>query len=992
MRKAVGFLALSFLLSFTSAFAAFQGPANFQGKYEASQDAIQLNWQNVENYSQQTLTKVSSPSGGSRVLKDQPNPATGQQTFSDTNQGQEFARGAYQYQLSTTKGGEIQTSDLSVPIMPEDSNIVIVKTTTGGPPAVEGYILTCLGSTTSTISLAWSGNVSGTHTLNLYRSTSASGVLGGSRTLVAPPPTLTTGSGSYTDATGLAENTNYWYRLEWGGSGTTQQCRTAAESPPPTPAGADVPSFLNVWALSPSSLYVNWKDNSVVAHTFDLQRVKLTPAPPVFPYTDATGKKGVETVSDTAIKLYWKNLTNTQTLKGPYYHLVERSTSSTPFADPDNDGDLDEHDPSFTKIPWAFTDDVDVASTRTIYEQTSTGLTEGTNYYYRMKGCSFVRADVTREQPPPGPQNDVPEDICGAYQSGGVVYLATTTLPASPQGVEFTNVTTSSLALRWKDYSQRESGFALAVFPAPGAGNCTTGQCTAPVNAAMPPAGQTYSFTAPFTVTGLQPGTSYAVAIRAFRDGTWGRAFSPGVSPSNSTTTDSYVMVASPDGGTIGGDCTSGQTCYFSYGHSVTLTASASGEYEFTQWTGGPCTNSTNATCTFPITGNVSVNALFTENPKVVVASPSGGTIGGDCESGKTCYFVPNTSVTLTATADGGYEFTKWNDGPCNNSTNATCTFPITGNVTVNALFTRVVLQETVSVNAFVGATATSTAFNFSLVDPNGKTVASGVNNVPTSTTANYPTGSDKKFTFTYVSGGPPGMVFEKIVHLNSTGSGAPTFNTFTGQGFIGEDGGWLKYDVYFTTASGMLPTRNLYANVTESLRTVIEWFSAVGTRVRVGATALAGDFAAAVRGLFATAAASVELRTVGGVTLTRDQLDAYFDRFTPSGWQGSHAERNLSVFTDTGLAADTAYLYRVRACSGGTCTVYSDAAAGKTLSGSAVESGVVKVCVRNNFCGTKTRYIVPGSSPLIASDDQCALNIHCRDVGTSRQFFEETR
>ncbi|MFH1161885.1 MAG: hypothetical protein V1696_01230 [Candidatus Jorgensenbacteria bacterium] len=125
-------LAIFSLILPVGGFAAFQGPANFQGKYEASQDAIQLRWQNVENYSQQTLTKTVSPSGKPGVLVPRFDTAPGNKSFSDTNQGQEFTRGAYQYQLSTTKGGEIQTSDLSVPITPEDSNIVIVKTTSGG--------------------------------------------------------------------------------------------------------------------------------------------------------------------------------------------------------------------------------------------------------------------------------------------------------------------------------------------------------------------------------------------------------------------------------------------------------------------------------------------------------------------------------------------------------------------------------------------------------------------------------------------------------------------------------------------------------------------------------------------------------------------------------------------------------------------------------------------------------------------------------------------
>src|SRR3989344_634033 len=97
IKVGIALLATFVIVSLTlpaSGFAVFQGPVGFEGKYDAGEDAIQLKWQNVEGYNQQTLSRTGGPSGQPKLLKRQENPPTGQQTFLDANDGQEFVTGA----------------------------------------------------------------------------------------------------------------------------------------------------------------------------------------------------------------------------------------------------------------------------------------------------------------------------------------------------------------------------------------------------------------------------------------------------------------------------------------------------------------------------------------------------------------------------------------------------------------------------------------------------------------------------------------------------------------------------------------------------------------------------------------------------------------------------------------------------------------------------------------------------------------------------------
>lgn len=471
----------------------------------------------------------------------------------------------------------------------EDSNIFTL--TTGGGAGQGLYTLYCSGSSTSTITVAWTGNVSGSHGITLYHSTSPSGILGGSREVLAPPPTLATSTGAYTH-TGLDTGSQHYYLLSWSGSqpgssnvANCQAGRTVGDSP----------NNPYVWALSSDTLYYTWKDNAVRPHTFILERIKLTPLAPVF-----TNPK-VQALSDSQIRLTWRNQTNTQQYKGPYYHLFERSTSPTfPTG-------------SVTTVRKAFPEDVLRSATRIDYNTIDSGLTEATDYYYRLRGCSFLRVDLANELPPTVANRiDSPtEAVCGLYQSGEN-YVATTTLPRSPSNLQFSNVSHDSLTFTFTDNSSRESGFQVRVTPCPSGLSCSGGTATYNLGAAVNPPN-----TVSDTISGLSPDTSYTVSVRSFYDSAvGGRVYSQSAA-SNSVITDIELVTSAGSGGSINPNCPSASPCYYDYNTQtqVDITATASTTYQVSSLTGcdsqaqGIGTN--RATCTITTNGNKNVNTTF---------------------------------------------------------------------------------------------------------------------------------------------------------------------------------------------------------------------------------------------------------------------------------------------------------------------------------------------------------------------------------------------
>ena len=111
--------------------------------------------------------------------------------------------------------------------------------------------------------------------------------------------------------------------------------------------------------------------------------------------------------------------------------------------------------------------------------------------------------------------------------------------------------------------------------------------------------------------------------------------------------------MSSGDGGSVSGGGT------FSQGTQVSLTATPSLGYSFSEWSNG----STENPLTLTLNSNTSITANFEiiiNSFTLTVTAGEGGSVSGGGE------YDEGTEVTITATPDEGYEFMGWSDGKLN--------------------------------------------------------------------------------------------------------------------------------------------------------------------------------------------------------------------------------------------------------------------------------------------------------------------------------------
>jgi uncharacterized repeat protein (TIGR02543 family) len=145
-----------------------------------------------------------------------------------------------------------------------------------------------------------------------------------------------------------------------------------------------------------------------------------------------------------------------------------------------------------------------------------------------------------------------------------------------------------------------------------------------------------------------------------------------------------------------GGTITATPAGPYYYGDVVTVEAQTNSGYDFTGWT-GDLSGTTNPT-TITLNGNKTVGATFQQYVTLTINQPTGGTI---TPSPVGPYHL-NDIVTLTATANPGYNFFYWT-GDASGTTNPVM-ITMNGNKTVSAFVQSGTLRE--SFDTLTGWTA----------------------------------------------------------------------------------------------------------------------------------------------------------------------------------------------------------------------------------------------------------------------------------------------
>ena len=147
-----------------------------------------------------------------------------------------------------------------------------------------------------------------------------------------------------------------------------------------------------------------------------------------------------------------------------------------------------------------------------------------------------------------------------------------------------------------------------------------------------------------------------------------------------------------------GGSITGSGT--YDIGSSITMTATPSAGYRFSNWTDGGIAVSTSSAYTFTLTANRTLVANFIQ---IFTVTTSPNPAAGGTTSGNGTYDT-GSQVTAVATPASGYRFVSWTESGVSVSTIASFTFAATANRTLVANFVQT-FQVTAAANPAAGGT-----------------------------------------------------------------------------------------------------------------------------------------------------------------------------------------------------------------------------------------------------------------------------------------------
>lgn len=239
------------------------------------------------------------------------------------------------------------------------------------------------------------------------------------------------------------------------------------------------------------------------------------------------------------------------------------------------------------------------------------------------------------------------------------------------------------------------------------------------------------------------------------------------------------VTVSPSGGGTISG------TGSYTSGSSATVKATPAIGYQFSYWLKSGSQVSSSESYTFTVNSDVSLTAVFTKvNYTVSVgASPTaGGTVTGEGSYGS------GSSVTVKATSNTGYTFSRWVKDGTQVSTSTAYTFIISSNTTLTAYFTANTYTISAAVSPTGGGTISGTGnYSYNSTATLTATASSGYkfshwlsdgSQVSTSAKYSFTVAGSKSFTAVFVK------TYTVSVSASPTSggtvSGGGTFNSGT--------------------------------------------------------------------------------------------------------------------------------------------------------------------------------------------------------------------
>jgi hypothetical protein len=161
------------------------------------------------------------------------------------------------------------------------------------------------------------------------------------------------------------------------------------------------------------------------------------------------------------------------------------------------------------------------------------------------------------------------------------------------------------------------------------------------------------------------------------------------------------LTVENPGGGrvqTTGGHAINcGTRCSADYevGASPELVAQPSSGFQFKEWEGGDCDESTSRFCSLSMSGSQTTKAVFAATVSLTVEKEGSGRVQTlenhaiNCGTRCVAFYeaAAEPDVELVAQAAEGGTFVEWTSGPCAGETSRFCTVTMDGNKTAKAKF-----------------------------------------------------------------------------------------------------------------------------------------------------------------------------------------------------------------------------------------------------------------------------------------------------------------